>query len=393
MNIGIDGACWANRRGYGRFLRELLEAVAIVDRVNRYTVFFDAAVPPDFQLGDRFRPVVVPTSATVAEAASASGRRSLGDLWRMSRAVAREPLDLFFFPSVYSYFPLTARVPMVLGVHDTIADRNPRFAFSSKRHELFWRAKVRLALAQATTVLTVSDYSKRSIEAHLHVPPAKIRVLTEAASARFRKTEPPPGAGAYVLYAGGISPNKNLAALVRAWARLPRRGFKLVLAGDYQSDGFKSCYAELRALIEEHGLGADVLFPGFVTDEELCALYSGATVFVMPSFDEGFGLPALEAMACGAPVIAAEGHALEEVVGSAGLLVDPNDDAALAQAIGSVIEDTELRIELSRRSLERAAEFSWTRAAGQLLAVFAETATPAPSAATAAPARKTPAAQ
>jgi glycosyltransferase involved in cell wall biosynthesis len=264
---------------------------------------------------------------------------------------------------------------MVLGVHDTIADRNPRFAFASKRHELFWRGKVRLALAQATTVLTVSEYSKRCIESHLNVPPARIRVIHEAASPRFRKTAANV-AGQYVLYAGGISPNKNLATLVRAYARLPQRhcGLKLVLVGDCQSDGFKSCYHQLRELIGALGIGSDVIFPGFVPDERLTELYSGASVFAMPSLDEGFGLPALEAMACGAPVIASKGNALEEVAGGAGLLVDPNDEAGLAAALHSVLSDDQLREELSRRSLARAAQFSWRSAAQQLLAVFAETA-------------------
>jgi glycosyltransferase involved in cell wall biosynthesis len=376
MNIGIDGACWANRRGYGRFLRELLAAVASVDRENRYTIFFDSAPHGDFDLGDRFRSVLVGTSATVSEAANASGRRSLKDLLRMSRAVSRERLDLFFFPSVYSYFPLFRRVPVVLGVHDTIADRNPQFAFSSKRHELFWRWKVRIALAQATTVLTVSEYSKRCIESYLRVPASRIRVLSEAASSRFRKTGGGEEFGDYVLYAGGISPNKNLATLIRAYARLPQRrsGLKLLLVGDYESDGFKSCYGALCRLVAELRLGGEVVFPGFVPDRRLSELYSGARLFAMPSFDEGFGLPALEAMACGAPVVASKGHALEEVVGDAGLLVDPNDEVGLAAAMESVLGDGALRAELSRRSLERAAEFSWPRAAEQLLAIFAETA-------------------
>lgn len=378
MHIGIDGACWANRRGYGRFLRELLEALAAVDRDNRYTIFFDSGSYRDFHLGKRFHPVIVPTSEAVGEAASVSGRRSFGDLLRMSRAVRRERLDLFFFPSVYSYFPLLSRTPMVVGVHDTIAERNPRFAFSSKKHELFWRWKVKLALAQASTVLTVSEYSRRSIIDGLKVAPSRIRVLTEAASARFAKTVGGEQRGEYILYAGGISPNKNLSTLVRAYARLRPRGVKLVLAGDYESDGFKSCYGELCGLTAELGVAGEVVFPGFVSDQELCELYSSAKVFVMPSFDEGFGLPAVEAMACGAPVIVAKGHALEEVVGTAGLLVDPNDEAGLAGAIGSVLGDEALRADMADRSLRRAAEFSWPKAARQLLTIFEETVSPAP---------------
>jgi glycosyltransferase involved in cell wall biosynthesis len=374
MRIGIDGACWTNRRGYGRFLRELLRALAALDRDNAYTVFFDRAVPADFTLAGNFRPVVAGTSAEVGETAHAEGRRPLSDLWKMSRAVRLERPDLFFFPSVYSYFPLAGRARVVLGVHDTIADRNPRFAFASRRQEFFWRAKVRLALAQADTVLTVSEYSKRAIARDLRVRPSRIRVIPEGAASCFRHLPEAIPSEPYLLYAGGISPNKNLATLIRAFARLPqsRCGLKLVLAGDYRNDGFKSCHAELCALIGERGLESAVTFPGFVSDDELCRLYNGARAFVMPSYDEGFGLPALEAMTCGAPVIASRGHALEEVVGSAGLLVDPNDEAGLAAALNRVLSEPDLAADLSRRSLDRAAEFSWREAATRLLALFAE---------------------
>ncbi len=377
MRIGIDGGCWSNRRGYGRFLRELLEAVAQRDAKNTYTVFLDTAAHAEFTLGPPFRPVLVRTWASVAEAANAAGRRSAGDLFRMSTAVARERLDLFFFPSVYSYFPLLRRVPAIVGIHDTIADRNPAFAFGGRRHEFYWKAKVRLALLQCRTVLTVSEYSKRSIESYLEVPARRIRVLYESAAAIFRRVPPKAGENRpYVLYAGGISPNKNLATLVRAFARLEPavRGLRLVLAGDYVSDGFKSCYAELRALIQELGLAEHVSFPGYVPDGELCALYSGAGVFAMPSFDEGFGLPALEAMACGAPVVVSSGNSLEEVVGGAGLVVSPTDEAGLARALDRVLTDGELARDLSARSLRRAAEFSWSRTAEQLLEIFDETA-------------------
>jgi glycosyltransferase involved in cell wall biosynthesis len=376
VHIGIDGGCWSNRRGYGRFLRELLQALAAEDGGNRYSVFLDSGSQGDFDLGGPFRAVPVRTAEGVAAGAHASGRRSVTDLLRMSRAVARERLDLFFFPSVYSYFPLLRRVPMLLGVHDTIADRNPRFSFASQRQERFWRWKVRLALAQARAVLTVSNYSRRSIAEHFGFPSSKIRVLYEGASPVFRRMAPPPERGRYILYAGGISPNKNLDTLIRAYARMEARGdgLKLVLVGDYKSDGFKSCHAELCRLVRELGLTGEVEFTGFVPDEDLCRLYNGASAFAMPSLDEGFGLPALEAMACGAPVVVAGGHALEEIAGGAGLVVGPRDEAGLAGAMDRVVRSPEVARALSDRSLRRAAEFSWGKAARQLVGIFSEVA-------------------
>src|SRR6266849_4450750 len=182
MHVGIDGGCWSNRRGYGRFLRELLNAVAKNNIQHDFTVFLDSAGYADFSLGGRFRPLLVQTSESVAEAATAEGRRSVRDLLRMSIAVARESLDVFFFPSVYSYFPMLSRVPMVLGIHDTIADRNPQFAFGSARQRIFWNWKVKLAIAQADTVLTVSKYSAKCITDWFEVHPDRIRILHEAAS-------------------------------------------------------------------------------------------------------------------------------------------------------------------------------------------------------------------
>ena len=376
MHIGIDGGCWTNRRGYGRFLRELLEALAASDTRNEYSVFLDPEAYAAFPLRDRFRPVLVPTLQSVDAAARADGHRSPADMLRMSYAVRRTPLDLFFFSSVFSYFPLLRRVPAIVGVHDTIADKNPRFSFASRREQWFWRAKVKLALAQADTVLTVSEYSKECIGRVLGVPAARIRVLYEAASRRFRHLNGSgPAREPFLLYVGGISPNKNLATLIRAFhcLRERQRNARLVLVGDYQSDGFKSCYAELKQMVSSMALDSQVQFAGYVPDEELVSMYNRATAFVMPSFDEGFGLPAVEAMACGAPVIVSSGNSLGEVTGDAGMLVDPHDQAGLTDAMERVLASPELAAKLSRKSLARAAEFSWAKAALRLLEIFEET--------------------
>ncbi len=372
MRIGIDGGCWNNRRGYGRFLRELLEAVARIDQRNQYTVFLDSAGYRDFHLTGPFRAEEVFTSQSVSEAASSESRRSVFDLLRMSRAVAAHELDLFFFPSVYSYFPLLRRVPTILGIHDTIADRNPQFAFGSWRQELFWRGKVCLAIDQSNMILTVSEYSKRCVREVFHVPSSSVRVLYEAASPIFRKLDLEAPTERYALYVGGISPNKNLQTLIRAFAKLRARqsGVKLMLVGDYQSDGFKGCYRDLKSLTAALGVDAEVVFTGYVPDDELCRLYNQASLFVMPSFDEGFGLPALEAMACGAPVVVSSGNSLEEVVADAGLHVDPRDEAGLTAAMERLLENPVLSEQFAQRALTRAAEFSWDAAARRMLEIF-----------------------
>jgi glycosyltransferase involved in cell wall biosynthesis len=374
VRVGIDGGCWSNQRGYGRFLREVMKALGKVGSSHRYTVYLDSASYPLFDLKAPFEARRVATSQGVTQAATADSHRSLRDLLRMSLAV-REPLDLFFFPSVYSFFPLLRRIPVIVGIHDTIADRNPQFSFSSQKQHWLWSAKVRLAIAQADTILTVSQYSKRSIAEWFHVPAGRIAVVQEAAAPQFhvRDFEPPPRP--FALYAGGISPNKNLARLIRAFSRSEARsqGAQLVLAGDTTSDRFKGNYAELKALVAELDVGRQVVFTGFVPDEELCRLYNTCTVFVMPSLDEGFGLPAIEAMSCGRPVIVSSGNSLEELVGDAGLTVNPHSLEELTAAINRVFSCEDLRRSLAKRAIQRASEFSWETAARQLLEVFEQT--------------------
>ena len=374
LRVGIDGGCWANRRGYGRFLRELLEALASRDDGIEYTIFLDSEGWESFDLHESVHAVLVETSSSVGGAATAGGRRSLRDVFRMSLAVARYDFDIFFFPSVYSYFPLVRPTKMLLGIHDTIADRQPEFAFASKREWRFWKWKVHLALAQADLVLTVSDYSRKTIQEHFGLGRERLRVITEAASSRFKPDGEVNQYEPYVLYVGGISPNKNLLRLIRAFEKvkgaLPQ--LRLILAGDHSGDGFKSCYEELTEEIRVRRLGADVLFAGFVPEDELPALYSGASLFAFPSLDEGFGLPVLEAMACGTAVVASSGNSLEEVVGGAAVLVNPLDDVDIARGLAEVLRDPARARELRKRSLRRASEFSWEHSADQLVEVFHE---------------------
>lgn len=376
MRVGIDGGCWGNRRGYGRFLREVLTELPGLDETVQYIVFLDAPLDEDQPLPEAVRPIHVRTSAGVNQSAHAAGRRPISDVLRMSWAVAKEKLDVFFFPSVYSYFPLLRPVPMLLGVHDTIPDQNPAFAFESRQQQRFWDWKMKLALAQARRVLTVSEYSRRCIGRHFRWAAGQVDVVHEAASRQFRPEEAAGGQTPYVLYVGGISPNKNLAVLVHAFGRLHSRvpGVKLVLGGDHQTDGFKSSHSELDALIRAERLEQHVEFTGYVPEGDLCRLYSGASLLAFPSLDEGFGLPAVEAMACGLPVVASRGHALEEVVGEAGLLVDARNEGELAEAMERILTDPALAAALRAKSLRRAADFSWKKTAEGLLRALRKTA-------------------
>jgi len=391
VHIGIDASCWANRRGYGRYTREIVTSILAADTRNAYTLFLDAetlARAP--ALRDLAPLVVIPTTAAAADAASSDGSRSVADLWAMSRAVAtrRRNLDLFYFPSVYTYFPLPSGLTTLVTIHDTIAERHPHLVFPHWRNRLFWNLKVKWAVRRARLVLTVSQTSKAAIQEEFRLGPERIRIVPDAVSPAFAPAPAAPNAhdlfsarglspgSRFILYVGGISPHKNIETLVEAFCRLSSDGqaggVTLVLAGDYQGDVFYSSYQSLQALLKARNAEARVVFTGFVPDDELPHWYRAAQCVVMPSLDEGFGLPALEAMACGTPVVASRAGALPEVIGDAGLLFDPRSAEALAAAMERLLSDDDLHRTLSSRGLARAGSFTWSASARAAIEVFQE---------------------
>jgi len=364
LEVGIDGGTWSNRRGYGRFLRQILPELARCRPQWRFTVFLDQP-QPDLTEGPNVRFTAARTDRSVAESASAGGNRGAVDLLKMGQSVNRYKLDLLWFPTVYSYFPVTRRIPIVVGIHDTMADRFPQWAFSGKRNELLWNAKVRLALMQATRIMTVSEYSKRSIVEVFKVNPDHIGVVPEGAAEIFGPLDLP--REPFLLAVGGLSPNKNLDLLIRILPELRRThpGLTLTLVGDYTKDGFRNCHAELAALVREPG---SVNFAGFVPDEELVRLYNRCAVFVMPSLEEGFGLPLAEAMACGCHCVVSSGHALEELGGGAVTTCNPNSAESWVAAIGQLLDKPAVHNEAA---LRRSAQYSW-RAGAEALAKLLE---------------------
>ncbi len=388
MRIGIDGGCWLNRRGYGRYARSLLKALASRTDGDEYVLFVDPETARDPTLPPCFETVVVPTRRPPAEAASSSGRRDLTDLWRMGWTVARHPPDVFFFPSVYTYFPLLWPIRSIVAIHDVIAERHPRQVFSRRRLEFFWKAKLAIAVRQAHLILTVSDHARDGIIEQFNLPSSRVRVILEAPDAIFRRVPSPrdpadllpacglPRNSRYLLYVGGISPHKNLPLLVEAYRRLLTDGqfggLRLLLVGDYAGDVFYSGYEGLRALVARHGFEGSVCFTGFVSDEALVDLYNRAEVLILPSLEEGFGLPAFEAAACGTPVVASTAGPAGSLLGPAAWTFPPSDVDALSHALRTLLQDPARRQAMAAEGLSRAATFTWERAAEQAHALFHE---------------------
>ncbi|MEZ4414449.1 MAG: glycosyltransferase family 1 protein [Gemmatimonadota bacterium] len=389
MRIGIDATCWANARGYGRFTRELLKHLVDLPSDHEFVFFLDAASDERFDLqGPRVRRKRVGLAEAPTQAASAEGYRSPLDLLRMTHAAATEPLDVFFFPSVYTYFPLPLDLPAVVTIHDAIAERFPDLTFATRRARLFWNAKVALAIRQSRRVLTVSDFSRRDLAQRLGLDPDRIDVTEEGAAEAYRPADPRDVADAaarlglgpsdrWFTYVGGFNPHKNVDVLVRAHAGLCRREEHppfLLLVGGEASDVFHGAGGLIRSTIEREGSAAWVRWTGFLPDEELALLHSGAVAVVLPSACEGFGLPAVEGAACGCPVIATTESPLPELLSGGGRFVHPGDERSLRLALQELFEDPGLRDELGRTALQRAQALSWREGAQRALASLEEAA-------------------
>lgn len=389
MRIGVDATCWTNPRGYGRFTRELIPAMAALAPDDRFVCFVDQGAAKVFDLRlSNVEMQVVPLDESPTAAAASDNYRSPRDMLRLTRAVYRTPLDVFFSPTVYTYFPLPPRLPAVVTVHDAIADRYPELTLPSRRARLFWRLKVSLALAQARLILTVSDFAAADIRRVLRVDPGRIRVALEApadvyriaatvaeiedAAARYQL----PLANRWFVYVGGFNPHKNVDRLVHAHAALTREVGQdaphLVLVGPTATDVFHSDIARIRQVIAEHGTADRVHWLGFLPDDQLRFIHAGALAVVLPSTCEGFGLPAVEAAACGTPVIATTESPLPSLLSGGGVFYAPADVDALTGALRMFAGDAHARRAMGCRARCRTLELTWERSARAALAALRE---------------------
>lgn len=388
MKIGIDASTWDNGRGFGRFTREVVLALLRLQTDHRFVLFSDRQQPLGIPT-DSAKLIQVPTTALVTEAAVSDSSRSINDVLAFTRAVAREKPDVMFYPAVYSWFPAPLGTPVVLTLHDAIAEHFPELVFPHWRNRLLWGLKTRLARMQATRFLTVSNAAREEIREHFGIDPSRVDLTTEGPKDAFRPPDSNaarealrrdlvqqyelPESARLLTYVGGFAPHKNLLGLLDAVARLKaREGFedvRLMMVGDYSGHGFHSNYDALRERMEaDAALRESVIFTGFVTDEALASIYAASVAMVLPSFSEGFGLPAVEAMACGTPVLASNRASLPEVVGPGGILFDPHDPDAMANAMATLLESEQKREELVQRALAQAAGFTWKAAAEGVLA-------------------------
>ncbi|MBI4485897.1 MAG: glycosyltransferase family 4 protein [Acidobacteria bacterium] len=353
MRIGID-ARKLHDFGIGTYIRNLLRHLARLDRRTEFVLFCRTADAPALaSLGENFRPV-----------AEQAGNYSVAEQFTIPLALRRERVTLFHAP----HYILPPLVPCksVVTIHDCIHLMFPQY-LSSRLALTYARRSMAMAARRASRVMTVSESSKRDIMRFFDTDPDKISVIYNAYDERFgvepaeedvlRVRERYQLHDEFVLYAGNVKPHKNLERLIDAFHTVRNRGLghlKLVMIGDEISK-----YAALRRAVHQHQLHKYVRFLGYLPEETLAVMYRLAGVFVFPSLYEGFGLPPLEAMASGTPVVTSNVSSLPEVAGDAAVLVDPYDPHAIADGVERVLTDETLRRDLRRKGLARAKQFSW----------------------------------
>ncbi len=373
MRIGFDATSAVRQgAGIGRITRELLRALAQHDPANTYRLIYasppgapDQPLPP---LGPNFHVRHLP----------------FDDLWLARlwhRAQAPLPvnwltggIDLFHAPD-FTLPPTLPGTRTVLTVHDLSYVRDPESAVPVLRAYL--NQVVPRSVARATHVIADSRATRDDLVALYGTAPSKITVLYSGVNAVFQPVSDPAalaavrakyglGPAPFVLGLGTLQPRKNFARLIQAVARQPDPLLNLVIVG-----GKGWLYDAIFAEVARSGLEGRVIFPGFADDGDLPALYSAARVFAYPSTYEGFGLPILEAYACGTPVVTSTASCLPEVAGDAALLVNPTDVDALAAALHQAATDEALRTTLIATGFERVQAFTWDNAAKQLLELYA----------------------
>jgi glycosyltransferase involved in cell wall biosynthesis len=383
MHIGIDASrvTVAQRTGTEHYTFELLAALAQLDRQNRYTLYCNqppAALPP---LGPNFSLRHIPFPRLWTHA-------------RLSVELALHPPDVLFVPA--HVLPLGVllrrRMRTVVTIHDMGYMRFPESHTPAQRRYL--RLSTSWSARAASQLIAISNTTRDDLMRYAGARPEKISVVHHGVSPRFQPVADqnliaatqakygitPP----YFLYVGTIQPRKNLARLIEAFAsatrdwglgtgniapnpQSPIPNLQLVIAG---KRGWLTGEIERQAA-QLFGSGSPaVRFTGYIADQDLPALLSGALAFVFPSRYEGFGMPILEAMACGTPVLASATSALPEIAGAAALLIDPEDTAAIADGLARLTSDAVLRADLRARGLARAAQFTWERCAAETLAVL-----------------------
>jgi glycosyltransferase involved in cell wall biosynthesis len=368
MRIGIDATALPPQPvGAGNYIIQLIRSLSNLDSEFEFVIF---AQPSGWKL------IAAPERIGFKWVKTPSINPGIRLIWEQTLfpyLIRKSEVDLFH--SLHYTRPYWLRCPSVVTFHDMTFFLYPHLHTRAKR--IYFPLAIRLSASSAQAIIANSESTRRDAMRILNIPQNKIvavklgvdqnfRVIDDAeVLGRVRKEYQLPDR--FILYVGLVEPRKNVPLLIRAYKKLLDQGFSipLVIVGRF---GWN--YEEVFAQIMELGVQEQVKFTGYVPGEDLPTIYNLASLSVYPTQYEGFGFPALEAMACGIPVVTTAVSSLPELVADAGILIPPDDESALTQAIGTVLSNPDLRAELARKGPLRAAQFSWTKTAQQTLQVY-----------------------
>jgi len=351
MKIGIDAqTTMGQKTGFGFYVKNLVENLKKIDKKNQYFLFKPKA-SCDFSAPKRF----------------------IWDQIRISKLAKEKKVDILHQPCFS--LPLFYGGKIVATIHDLIAVKyGEDIPFFSRMYFSKWMP---LTYKKADAIISISEHTKRDIIKYFRIPEEKITVIYEAANASYKKIDDQKGIGdvrkkyqtgdKYLLHIGTLNPRKNLLFLVDVFSEVIKKhkDYNLVIVGK-EGWYFDQLYEKVKKL----DLKNKIRFTGYIDEKDKAYLYNGASLFVFPSLYEGFGLPPLEAMSCGIPVISSKTSSMPEVVGDAGILLSPNDKKSWIKNINNVLSDKKLQKQMSEKSLERAKYFSWEKCAKQTLKVY-----------------------
>ena len=371
MHIGIDAhAIGAQQGGNETYIRNLIRALAEVDNHNRYTIFLaKAGAAQEWRNGfarqfPNFEIRLLPEPTPLVRVPLA-----------LAFELRRRPVDVLH---VQYTAPPFCPAPVVATIHDLAFEHLPETF--TRRGSMQLKLTVRRTARRAARIATVSEYSRQDLLRTYKLAPEKVAVTYNGIESHFTPQPTSPGEAEdvrqrfginreFLLAVGSLQPRKNLIRLIRAYAKL--RGENSGFAPQLVIVGRKLWLAdEIFAEVRRQRWAEDVILTGYVTDEDLPKLYRTATAFVYPSLFEGFGLPPVEAMACGTPVITSNNSSLPEVVGGAALLIDACDERALAEALLQIVEDQPLRARLREQGIKQAQKYTWRDAAEKTLRLY-----------------------
>ena len=368
MKIGIDGraAKWYRGTGIGTYTYQLISCLNNIDNINNYLLFMPKSFRNDICLKKNFALNTIPPQ----------NKTSFWEEINIPNKIKHNKIELYHVPQNGVGLPVDKNCKFAITLHDVIPYKMPETV--SDRYLKIFSDYIPEIIPKCDGIITVSNFSKNDIMKAFNFPENKIYVthlasediykpldknISKYIAKRYYSIDED-----YILYVGGFSPRKNILGLIESFNKfisLYKKPIKLVIAGTKGKS-----YSTYRKRTEILNISDKVIFPGFISMDHLPYIYNAAKLFVYPSFYEGFGLPPIEAMACGIPVITSNTTSLPEVVGDGALLVNPKDQDDLCQAMLNILSDDNLKKKLTSLGIQRASQLNWEKTASDTITIY-----------------------